>query len=162
MSLCEAFLAQLVGEWRGAGSVFYPTMPSTVFFDAGASFALPPGPTVKRFVATKSWSVNAKGVGMHFDAGFLRCSEDGRVLDWQLAHNSGNTESLRGPVADDGKSVTLSSVGISGAPDTLATRRVISIDAATNTLQQSFAMATLSVPDVTSHLQISLSKSFNA
>ena len=157
---CETFLQNIIANWNGSGNVFFPTMSNTVFFNTNMTCAKPNGgKTVAKFVQTSLESRHAeKGVGMHYENGFMRCN-DAKQLTWMLSHNSGNVEALSGNVSDDGKSVTLESDTIGGFPETQKTKRTISFSGENNDeMKYLFYMATLSVPNVTSHLQMSFTK----
>ena len=157
---CESFLQNLIGNWTGAGSVFFPTMPNTVYYSVDMSANRPMGgKTAAKFVQSLLESKHAeKGVGMHFESGFWRCVNDDTV-SWMLAHNSGNAEAIEGKVAKDGKSAILESTAVVGFPDTQKTKRefVFEGDEKKDMLMKySFYMQTLSVEKMTPHLQMSL------
>jgi hypothetical protein len=165
ISPCESFLQNLIATWSGHGSVFFPTMPSAVYYSVDMSANRPMGgKTVAKFVESHLESRHAeKFVGMHFESGFWRCIDANRV-SWMVAHNSGNAEAVEGVVADDGKSAILESTAVVGSPETKKTRREISFSSSsteenqTDLMKYSFYMQTSSVEKMTPHLQMTLKK----
>jgi hypothetical protein len=162
-SPCEQFIASILGTWTGTGTVQFPTMgTNTVGFLHDAVFAKPPMKTKQEFTMSSTTTRNAKNpaMGMHFDNGFLRCIDAESAVSWVLSHNSGNTEALVGKVQPGAKRAVFESQhsmgGIAGEPETVATKREISVDG--NSMSQKFYMATKNVPQMTLHLVSELRK----
>lgn len=98
-------LAFLLGTWRGSGRGEYPTIDPfdyeerLQFGHVGDTFLL---------YEQESWSP-IDGAPIHFERGFLRPGEGGRV-EWVLVHPIGLTEICEGPL--DGTGFDLESTSV--------------------------------------------------
>jgi THAP4-like, heme-binding beta-barrel domain len=111
-------LAFLLGTWRGAGTGEYPTIEpfdyeeELLFEHVGDAFLL---------YRQAAWSP-ADGGPIHFERGFLRPGEPGRI-ELTLAHPIGLTEISEGTL--DGTSLELTSTGVGRTTTGLGTTAVI-------------------------------------
>jgi hypothetical protein len=111
-------LAFLLGTWRGEGKGEYPTIDpfdyeeELRFEHVGDTFLL---------YQQASWSPDDGGP-IHFERGFLRPGEPGRV-EFTLAHPIGLTEIAEGEL--DGTAFELSSTGVGRTTTGLSTTAVI-------------------------------------
>ena len=98
-------LAFLLGTWRGSGRGEYPTIDPfdyeerLQFGHVGDTFLL---------YEQESWSP-IDGAPIHFERGFLRPGEGGRV-EWVLVHPIGLTEICEGPLDGTGFDLATTSV----------------------------------------------------
>ena len=163
---CQRFVKDLLGSWdTESGKGKFPTM---LPFTYGAEFKAEKVPvkTKAPFVHTtlQSWpSGKKREMGMHYENGFLRCvgPDD---LEWNLAHNFGVTEVVKGKVTervdkssvfstDTIRTATLESSSIGNAGVVTGTKRVIDVNSSRGTLLDVFYMSTTDVPDITEHLR---------
>ncbi len=111
-------LAFLLGTWRGEGRGEYPTIEPFLYEEemwfehVGDTFLL---------YEQASWSP-ADGGPIHFERGFLRPGEPGR-LELTLAHPIGLTEIAEGTL--DGTEFELTSTGVGRTTTGLSTTAVI-------------------------------------
>ena len=107
-SACERFLNALIGGTNDAAAWAtdrsHGVLQGRDGFTYGVMmrFSKRPEKTKTNFIAsaTYSWPEGKRGqMGMHFDAGFLRCVDD-KTLEWNIANNNGANELLRGPVTE--------------------------------------------------------------
>lgn len=80
-------LARLIGTWRGAGVVSYPTMKSDVAYTEETTFT----EVGKPFLAYTQRTWSASGQPMHTESGFLRSIGD-RAVELVVAHPTGQSE----------------------------------------------------------------------
>ena len=152
---CERFIVAMMGTWAGSGKGEYPTMESFQY-ETEETVSRVPVQTKGNFFHTSlaSWP---PGMGhqkaMHFENGFLRCQEDGS-LEWNLTHNFGATEVVKGKVEDRGSALkaTLQSTDIGNVSHLTGTRREITIDGMAGQMTDQFFMSTKEVPKMTLHL----------
>jgi hypothetical protein len=110
-------LAFLLGTWRGEGKGEYPTIEPFLYEEelrfehVGDTFLL---------YQQASWSP-ADGGPIHFERGFLRPGEPGR-LEFTLAHPIGLTEIAEGTL--DGTAFELTSTGVGRTTTGLTTAAV--------------------------------------
>jgi hypothetical protein len=111
-------LAFLLGTWRGEGTGEYPTIEPFSFEEemrfehVGDTFLL---------YQQASWS-SADGGPIHFERGFLRPGEPGRI-ELTLAHPIGLTEISEGTL--DGTAFELRSTGVGRTTTGLSTTAVV-------------------------------------
>lgn len=152
---CETFLKSLLGVWEtekddAAGK--FPTIPS-FSYGQSATFFRVKQQTKAFFIHTdnSTWPKGQEGKrGMHYDAGYMKCASPKKVL-WALSHNFGGTEMLEGVVDNSGASASFKSTSLGGMSEVTATERKLTVYK--GQLQDDFAMATKSVPNMTDHLK---------
>jgi hypothetical protein len=142
-------LAFLLGTWRGAGTGGYPTIEpfdyeeELLFEHAGDAFLL---------YRQASWSP-ADGGPIHFERGFLRPGEAGRI-EFTLAHPLGLTEIAEGAL--EGTAFRLASTDVGRTTTGLGTTAVIRrYDVDGDVMRYRTDMATADTP-MTLHLEAEL------
>lgn len=121
-------LAELLGSWRGSGEGVYPTIDGF-----GYTEKVEFGTVGKPFLAyAQRTRATDDGRPLHAETGYLRLPSPDRC-ELILAHPTGLTEILTGPLTRDGAATVLElrseSVGVSGsAKEVTETERTVRLD----------------------------------